>query len=337
MRNIGNHVDIVAKVDFLRRPNSYPDSNGSIEVIETHRSFVFLTDDHAYKMKKPICNKIFDFNSLDARRRNCHHEVRLNRRLAENVYLGVVPLTIDEGGRMLLEGNGEPVEWLVKMRKLNRDRMLDYSIVHATVTPGEIESVGRLLGTFYLKASPTTWSAAQYLHQLDEAIYRAKVELRSFSFGLSIPQIDEVANRLRQCANDHRVELIQRLLDGRIIDAHGDLRPEHICLEEPPVIIDCLEFNDDLRILDAASEMCFLTQECELLGGVEISQHLWKQFLQRASDCVTHELRTFYCAYHAFLRASLAISHLRDQGIRHPEIWKPKAQRYLDLASSQLP
>jgi aminoglycoside phosphotransferase family enzyme len=98
-------------------------------------------------------------------------------------------------------------------------------------------------------------------------------------------------------------------------------------------VIDCLEFNPDLRILDTASEMLFLIQECELLGAADVGQQLWAVYCRRTGDQVAEELCHFYRGYHAFLRASLAVAHFRDDVVRQPEKWKRKAQRYLDAAT----
>lgn len=326
------HADIVAKVEFMRQPDSYPEPTDSVEVVETHRSWVFLTDRFAYKLKKPDRGDGFDFRSLDARRHNCAHEIRLNRRLAWSVYLSIAAITISENGRLSIEGDGETVEWLVKMRKLDRERMLDRCIANASVTAKEIESVGQLLCGFYRQSSPVDWSGAHYCHHLADSIANARFSLLERPLGLPPSKIDEIAMGLSDFVNLYRAELIQRVRHGHVIDAHGDLRPEHICLESPPVIIDCMEFNQGLRMLDAASELSFLAQECDLLGAVEVGQQLWQVYVERTGDHVSSDLRSFYRGYHALLRASLAIAHLRDEIVRQPEKWKPKAERYLDAA-----
>jgi aminoglycoside phosphotransferase family enzyme len=107
------------KVAYLSRPESYGEGVGAVEVIETHMSYVFLVERLVYKLKKPVRYPFLDFSTLDARRFNCQEELRLNRRLARSVYLAVVPLSISSRG-LDLEGTGEPVEWLVKMRRLPR-------------------------------------------------------------------------------------------------------------------------------------------------------------------------------------------------------------------------
>lgn len=111
-------VTLDAKVAFLGTPEAYPDRPAHVEAIETHMSWVFLTDRYAYKLKKPVHRSFLDFSTIDARHRNCMEEVRLNRRLAPRIYLGVVPLTIDPAGRMHLNGDGPPIDWLVHMVRL---------------------------------------------------------------------------------------------------------------------------------------------------------------------------------------------------------------------------
>ncbi|HEY5776754.1 MAG TPA: hypothetical protein VIS57_11750, partial [Xanthomonadales bacterium] len=125
MNRIPTDVDISTKVGFLSRPSSYADHTDSVEVVETHVSWVFLTDRFVYKMKKPVLLDILDLRTLGQRHRNCMEELRLNRRLARDVYLDVLPLTVNDPGQLELAGAGEVVEWLVKMRRLPRECMLD--------------------------------------------------------------------------------------------------------------------------------------------------------------------------------------------------------------------
>jgi aminoglycoside phosphotransferase family enzyme len=213
-----------------------------------------------------------------------------------------VALTRDDQARLAIAGDGEPVEWLVQMRKLPRERMLDRCLVSSVVMPHELEAVSQLLSSFYRRASPAAWSGAHSCHQLAESISNASAGLLTQSFGLPRDQLAAIARGLEAFVVAHRAELIQRVRIGRVIDAHGDLRPEHICLESPPVIIDCLEFNPDLRILGTASEMSFLAQECELLtdgwgGTSEVGQTLWRNYIRHTRDPVSTELCRFYRRY----------------------------------------
>jgi aminoglycoside phosphotransferase family enzyme len=123
-----------------------------------------------------------------------------------------------------------------------------------------------------------------------------------------------------------------RVHEGRIIEAHGDLRPEHICLEPQPVIIDCLEFNRDLRTLDVASELTFLSLECERLGAPEIGIFIFTRYREETGDSPGSQLLTFYRNYHACIRAKLAMLHLHDDGLHDRTKWIAKAQQYLNMA-----
>jgi aminoglycoside phosphotransferase family enzyme len=327
---------IAAKVDFLSQPSNYPDPTEAVEVIETHMSWIFLTDRFAYKLKKPVRFEFLDFSTIAARRVDCYHEIRLNRRLAGNVYLSVVPIALDADNPMKIAGAGEPVEWLVQMRKLPRDRMLDHCISVGSVTDEEIEAVGRLLSKFYRQAPPPELSGSHYCHRLAKSIRATRFDLFQHPFGLRLQKIDSIANALTRFVQANHARLIQRVRDRRVIEAHGDLRPEHICLESPPVIIDCLEFSRDFRLLDTASEMSFLALECDRLGASEISRSLWQIYEERTGDKAAEDLRRFYRGNHALTRARISIAHLRDDIVREPGKWKPKAEHYLKAAAEAM-
>src|SRR5690606_10963578 len=119
----------------------YPERPRAVEAIETHFSWVFLTDTHAWKLKKPVRYDSLDFRTPALRRRDCEEEVRLNRRLAPHVYLGVVPLTVDEKGRLAIGGAGQEVDWLVHMLRPPHERMLDHLLVTRALARAEVEPV----------------------------------------------------------------------------------------------------------------------------------------------------------------------------------------------------
>ena len=153
-----------ATVAALRRPSTYPGTEAPDEALETHMAWVFLTASHAYKLKKPIQARLIDHRTVEARRRACHTEVELNRRLAAPVYLGVVPLADTEDG-LRLEGDGSPVDWLVKMRRLPRAQMLDAQIEEDRVSRASIDRLGATLVAFYRTADPVRWTDDEYRGQ----------------------------------------------------------------------------------------------------------------------------------------------------------------------------
>lgn len=140
----GTTIDTSKKVAALCSVASYPVPAASVEVIETHFAWVFLVGEHAYKMKKPAAYPLLDLRSLEDRHRNCQDEVRLNLRLAPDVYLGAVPLVIDEQGMLKVNGQGAIVDWLVWMKRLPSDCMLDRAIVTRSATPAALVEAGMI-------------------------------------------------------------------------------------------------------------------------------------------------------------------------------------------------
>jgi aminoglycoside phosphotransferase family enzyme len=324
---------IEEKVAFLSRPQAYAEDIRSVEIRQTHMSWVFLTDKHAWKLKKPARTEYLDFSTPEARRRNCLREVRLNRRLAEGVYLGVVPLTMDRRGNLQLHGYGKTIDWLVQMRRLPGDRMLDKLIASHEVSEQDVLRLASKVVTFYKKARPVLMTGSQYCNRLIDDLERAQRELTQTAYGLKTDLAQSVIRTQLEFLGTNSNLIEARVREGRVIDAHGDLRPEHVCLEAEPVIIDCLEFNRSLRILDAASELAFLALECERLGGPEIGKQLLNVYSQLADDWFPNALLGFYRAYHAVVRAKIAIWHLKDEPVLDPAHWVAKAERYLTTAA----
>jgi aminoglycoside phosphotransferase family enzyme len=324
---------IEAKVEFLRHPGAYAEASAQVQVVETHMSWVFLTDRFAYKLKKPVCYELLDFRTLEARRRNCEAEVRLNRRLAPTVYLGIVPLTFNFREGLRLDGAGKTVEWLVKMRRLPREAMLDQAVAAGDVSPARLKGAGRLLTRFYREAAPVEMAPAVYCDRFAVGVAANRRHLQEPAYRLPLQQVE----RLSDCQASFvysRAPLLGRRAEARhIVEAHGDLRPEHICLGEPPEIIDCLEFNRDLRLLDPVDELSFLALECERLGATEIGNMVLGLYREATGDAPAEELVAFYKSYRACVRAKIAIWHLRDREVRNPARWPALAKAYLDIAA----
>src|SRR3990172_2976084 len=136
-------------VGFLSDASSYPDHPGSVEVVETHISRVFLTDRYAYKLKKPVRFEFLDFSTPELRHRACLEELRLNRRLAADVYLAVLPITQTLDGLLELNGQGSPVDWVVQMRRLPAEKALDVLLRKRRLLPESAQSIAAHLTNFY--------------------------------------------------------------------------------------------------------------------------------------------------------------------------------------------
>ena len=320
-------ADLVA---FLEDPGAYPADTGTVEVIETHMAFVFLTGQHAYKLKKPVRYAYLDFRTPAARRRSCEAEVRLNRRLAPDVYLGVVALNRDNTGRLSLGGRGQPVDWLVRMRRLPSARFLDAAMAEGTVAERDLEATAEVLAAFYRSAPRQSLTLADYGGRLTATLDRAGIRLgRQPELA---PRFHAVADALKDVIDGRPEFLAARVRDGRIVEGHGDLRPEHVCLTDPPVVIDCIEFEPAFRQVDPVDELAFLWMECEVAGQGWVGESLGLKVMHRLDDHPPLRLWECYKAVRAVLRAELALSHLEDVPGEDHDHWRDRAATYLAAA-----
>jgi aminoglycoside phosphotransferase family enzyme len=328
----GDDVELARKLAFLARPQSYPDAVERVSAVETRVSWVFLAGSFAYKLKKPIRLPYLDFRRVDARRRDCANEVRLNRRLAPGIYLGVVALTRDASGGLALGQDGPAVDWLVKMRRLPASGMLDCLIGrHAVPEPGLRELVLRLV-RFYREAASVPWSPSFYVRRLIRDAEENAGELLIPDYALPAPRVRAILATQLHCLAEAAPRFEQRVRDGRVVEGHGDLRPEHICLEPGPYVIDCVEFKREFRQLDAVDELAFLAQECERLGDPEVGERILALYAACSGDTLDPALVSYYKSHRACLRAKIAAWHLRDPGVTDPGKWWKLANVYVDLA-----
>lgn len=327
---------------FLGAPEAHAQYAGvvqSVETIETHMSWLFVAGEHVLKLKKPVRYPFLDFSTLAAREAACRAEIRLNDRLAPGVYLGLMALQWLDGCYRLVpelaaDLRADTLDWLVWMRRLPAERMLDRKIVQADVSEADINALVVVLAAFYRGAMPVHIEAGEYVARFsrEQATNRTLLlqpGLQSDGVAATLDRFD--AALLRQ-ANT----LGARATQGRIVDGHGDLRPEHVCLLSPPVVIDCLEFNATLRQVDPYDELAFLSLECELAGSGRIGTWLIDGFSAALGERPDQRLLALYTAYRALLRARLALAHLLEPQPHTPERWQPLARRYVTRARRAL-
>jgi aminoglycoside phosphotransferase family enzyme len=322
------------KVAFLRRAEAYAEPVDRVDAVETHMSWVFLANGWAYKLKKPARSPFLDFSTREARRLDCEEEVRLNRRLARDIYVGAVPLTWDQHEGLQLEGTGCPVDWLVKMRRLPAERMLDRALASGAAQPHDAVRVATVLARFHRNLTPVEMTFGAYAQRLAEEIEASRAELEQPAYALDLGRVGAVAEGLIASLRSTAALLAERVEGRRIVEGHGDLRPEHVCLLEPPVVIDCLAFNRDLRILDAADEISYLAMECERLDAAWFGAALIEAYRQAAEDAVAQTLVHFYSAFRALIRAKLAAWHTHDAPPEGRVKWISRALQYLGLAEA---
>lgn len=323
---IADGADLAVKLACLRASNAF---DGVTEVIETHMSWVFLTERHAFKLKKPVCLPYVDYRTIERRHESCDNELRLGRRLAPNVYDEVVPLVSSPDG-LSVAGAGEIVDWLVVMRRLPAARMLPQMLARGEATSTHADALGDRLAGFYRNAPRASWDGMTYRHRLRELVVSAAGEL--VERGASRDIVDHVVRYELAGLEREKPALDARIAEGRVVEAHGDLRPEHVCLETPPVVIDPLELDVDLRTLDAASELAFFALECARLGAAWFADRVFARYAEVSGDRASGPVVALYRAQHALIRAVIALRHIDDAEARDHPRWRAKAADYLARA-----
>jgi aminoglycoside phosphotransferase family enzyme len=320
------------KVGFLANPGSYPHAPETVRIEETHMSWVFLAGDLVYKLKKPVRYPFLDFGTLSAREHFVREEVRLNRRLAPEVYLAATPLSLDEAGHLTVGPGVRAVDWLVTMRRLPDERMLDRLIATGSLTPQMVERLADRLSDFFKSAPPQAPAPDQFLGRYLREQEQTAAILRDPGFRFDGERVDAALRRFESMFEAAQPLLEARIRTGRIVEGHGDLRPEHVCMTDPIAIIDCLEFNPALRQLDPFEELAYLGLECARYGVDWVFPILYWHCASRLDDKPPDELLRFYWTYRALLRARLSLAHLLEPNPRTPEKWRPLAWRYIELA-----
>lgn len=310
-----------------------------IETVETHMSWVFLLEDQVLKLKKPVRHDFLDFSTLAAREACCRRELQLNARLAPGVYRGLLALQCEDGRYRLspeatLTGRQHVVDWLVWMNRLPRPRMLEQAIAERSVQAADIDTLARTLAAFYRQAAHRAVTPADYVARFEREWTGARELL--LRPGWHIDGGAETFSRLARALRDQQDALHERAAGSHIVDGHGDLRPEHVCLLQPPVVIDCIEFNAALRQVDPYDELVFLGMECEMAGAAWIGPRLVERCAAALGACPPPAVLQLYTAFRALLRARLSLAHLLDLHPRTPGRWLPQAQRYMARARRAL-
>lgn len=313
------------------------DAVDEVELRETHISQVFLTRDYAFKRKKQVKFDFLDYSTLAARRRQCEAEVALNSRLAGDVYLGALPVMRDAAGKLTLDGDDEPVEWLVQMRRLPDDQRLRSRIEQGVLQPAEIDSIAETLTEFYATTDKPHIAPSQYAEDVWQRIEANHRELSAGEHALPAKTVDRLYRGQARWMIFYRPLLARRAEQGRIVDGHGDLRAEHVYVTPQPRIIDCIEFNDGFRRIDVADELAFLAMECDGLGAAWVGEQLFAAYRNSSGDDPPECLVAFYKCFRACVRAKVAaIRQVQTTGAGR-EANRQEALQLLGQAEGYLP
>ncbi len=313
-----------------------------IEVAETHISWVFLAEREVWKVKKSVSLGFLDFSTAEKRKAVCEAEVRLNRRLAPDVYRGVEPITLDASGRHRFGGSGAPVDWAVHMDRLADDDRADVRRREGRLTDAHVTRIAEHIAAFHARAR---WDEASARFGAVESITRIIRDNHELGREAAIDLLGETeahAIETEQLAflSDHSTLFEGRIANGHVREGHGDLRLEHVYLADDPSdedeirVLDCIEFNDRFRFVDVCSDVAFLSMDLTYHGRGDLAEHFLAHYAQVTNDYDLYSLVGFYESYRAYVRGMVHGILAADEGAT-PSIRgssKEAAGRYYRLA-----
>ena len=270
-----SQIDHVQLVKALSDPAFYPHPVDKVRFLQTHISSVFLTGEYVYKLKKPVNFGFLDFSTLELRERYCRAEVELNSRLAPSVYLRAAPITFD-GKSLALEGEGEVVDWLVVMRELDEHLLGNEVLARGELTGAHMDSLVEVLVPFYRDAA--TGEGIDRYGTVDAVKFNTDENFSQTKDYSGKLLSNERYKHIRRWTNtfyeEHADLFERRIAEGRIRESHGDLHLRNVFLEEPPIIFDCIEFNERLRCGDVAVDLAFMAMDLDFNGRSDLAQKI---------------------------------------------------------------
>ena len=326
------------QIEGLLSPGAYPHAVESVELRQTHISYLLFAGEFVYKVKKPLDLGFLDFSTLEKREHFCHEELRLNRRLCQRTYLDVVPVVSVSGG-FKVEAEGQIVDYAVKMRRLPEEGMMTTLLERGGVTSAQIRDLGRRIAEFH--ATTERNDETDKLGGLETVTinWRENFEQTEAYIGRTVTQqqFDEIRRFVDRTLAQEATLFQQRVQEGRARDCHGDLRADAVCFEPDGVcIFDCIEFSERFRRCDVAADIAFLAMDLEFRGRQDLADELMASYLGVTLDATLPLLMPFYKCYRAYVRGKVDGFQL-DQ----PEIGDAQkrevaegARRFFELAQT---
>lgn len=316
-----NSVSSEQLVAALKCQDAYPaDADSPIEVHETHISWVFLTDHFAYKVKKPITTSFLDYSTLARREHFCHEEVRLDRRNAGELYLGVVPITLEEGV-LAVEGRGDAVEYAVKMHRFPDGALLSDRLEAGRLATEEVLQLARAVAGFHEHAAAvepgSPWGSPSLIHRTATDNLR---ELRGNVTGDTARTLHVLDQWTAEFFAEHEALIEQRCSNGFIRECHGDLHLANVVHWRDQLIpFDGIEFNDEFRWIDVISDASFLAMDFAARGHLDLGRSFINAYLEQTGDHASLDMLRWYLVFRSLVRAKVAAIRARQPGLSESE------------------
>ena len=316
-----------------------------VSTFQTHISHVFLTESHVYKLRKAVNLGFLDFGTRLVRNRDCLHELRLNRRLAPDVYLGVAPVHLT--GTDVRVGAAEQsvshpdLEHCVVMRRLPPGRDAVSLVERGEFGTPQVDAITRVIVRFHGRhrlGQPAPFSPDAWLAGISRP---AEDNFTPIAGVIDDDRLSRLAGRTREFFDTHRDQFETRRVEGRAVDGHGDLHLAHVWFEtddSDPLFIDCIEFSDRLRQIDGASEVAFIAMDLMYRGHADLADRFLRRYAADSDDFHLYSVVDYFLSYRAAVRAKVAVIVAVEAEIPDAQrrAARASASRHLDLASDVL-
>jgi aminoglycoside phosphotransferase family enzyme len=322
-------------VDALLKPEAYPQDAGKIELIQTHISFVFLTENYVYKVKKMVNFGFLDFSTLEKRRVFCEKELELNRRLCPDIYLEVVP--INKSSTFKINGSGETVEYALKMKRLPQERIMTVLLKENKVDKKTVDEIAGIVAQFHSKAQTSPEISEFGSLKIIKTNWDENFAQTTKYINQTIPQQDFqfMQTKINSFMEQSKTLFERRIADKRIRDCHGDLHSGNIFITDKICIFDAIEFNDRFRYSDVAADVAFLAMDLDFQQRSALANYFIDRYLEYSKDQQLKQLLAFYKCYRAYVRGKVISFKLDDPNITSQEKASAtrEAQAYFKLAA----
>jgi hypothetical protein len=323
-------------VQAMLAPSFYPHHPQQVDLIQTHISYLFLSGELVYKVKKPVDFGFLDYTTLEKRSYFCQQEVKLNKRFSPDVYLDVVPISL-VNDYFRLGDETAVVEYAVKMRRINEEHLLYRLLRAGKVGPEIMQRIGGHLASAY--AAITSDERSQAFGALDVISTNVKENFEQTKKYIGGPVSQEAFDAIESWSlsfmEANTALFRQRVAQGHVKDCHGDLHLQHICVEgEHIYILDCIEFNERFRFGDVVSDVAFLAMDLDFNGYPEFARTFVDAYTEASRDLTLSHVLPFYLVYRAYVRAKVTSFMLDAAGIDERTKGKilQQAKAYYDLA-----
>lgn len=322
-------------VEAMLNPQTYPEETGKIELIQTHISFVFLTQNYVYKVKKPVNFGFLDFSTLDKRKAYCEKELQLNRRLCPEIYLEVVP--INKSKSLKVKGTGETVEFALKMKRLPQERIMTELLQEGKVDKETIDGIAAIVAKFHSEAQTNDEISQFGGLKIVKTNWDENFAQTTKYVGQSISKSDYdfMQTKINGFMDKNKALFDSRIADKRVRDCHGDLHSGNIFITDKICIFDAIEFNDRFRYSDVAADVAFLAMDLDYQNRSDLADYFITQYLAHSKDAQLKQLLPFYKCYRAYVRGKVISFRLDDVNINAEEKAAAikEAKAYFQLAA----